>query len=111
MLLNHSFCFVFNSSEADALAMEEMDELDAYMNSIKSGVMDTKTRLRLKGELLHLKMEEKRLLRLVNIARPAMLPPLQPRYYICAVIPQGYLLNYLLQNNTKFSCFFTLIYQ
>ena len=69
-------------TEAEARVSEEVDELDAYMNSIKAGAMDTKTRMRLKGELLKAKAEEQRLRRLVNIARPASLPPLQPRLAI-----------------------------
>ncbi|CAG5127386.1 unnamed protein product [Candidula unifasciata] len=64
--------------EADARASEEMDELEAYMVSIKAGAMDTKTRIQLKGELLRLRAEEQRLRRLVNIAKPASLPPLKP---------------------------------
>ncbi|CAL1536937.1 unnamed protein product [Lymnaea stagnalis] len=65
-------------ADAEALASEEMDELDAYMVSIKAGAMDTKTRMQLKGDLLKLKMEEQKLRKLVNIAKPATLPPLKP---------------------------------
>lgn len=65
-------------AEAEALVSEEMDELDAYMVSIKSGAMDTKTRLQLKGDLMRLKTEEQKLRKLVNIAKPASLPPLKP---------------------------------
>ena len=55
-----------------------MDELDAYMVSIKSGAMDTKTRMQLKGDLMRLKIEEQKLRKLVNIAKPASLPPVKP---------------------------------
>ncbi|XP_035824464.1 kanadaptin isoform X2 [Aplysia californica] len=64
-------------AEADARVSEDIDELDAYMNSIKSGAMDTKTRMRLKGDLLRLRVEEQKLRKLVNIAQPASLPPLK----------------------------------
>lgn len=63
--------------EADAIASEEDDALDAYMTAIKAGVMDTKTRLTLKRELLTLRTEEQRLRHLVNIAKPASLPVLK----------------------------------
>ncbi|RUS69568.1 hypothetical protein EGW08_022669 [Elysia chlorotica] len=65
-------------TEAEALVSEEMDELDAYMVSIKSGAMDTKTRIHLKGDLMRLKTEEQKLRKLVNIAKPASLPPIKP---------------------------------
>ena len=56
---------------------EEMDALDAYMTAIKSGAMDTKTKLKLKRQLLELRQEEQKLRRLVNIAKPAALPDLK----------------------------------
>ena len=64
----------------DAAAMEtsdDMDALDAYMNTIKSGVMDTKTRMKLKRRLLELRPQEQRLRKLVNLTRPASLPELK----------------------------------
>ncbi|PVD25477.1 hypothetical protein C0Q70_13133 [Pomacea canaliculata] len=64
-------------AQADAIASEEDDALDAYMTAIKAGVMDTKTRLTLKRELLTLRTEEQRLRHLVNIAKPASLPVLK----------------------------------
>ncbi|XP_076463473.1 kanadaptin-like [Babylonia areolata] len=64
-------------AQADAMASEEDDALDAYMTAIKAGVMDTKTRLSLKRELLSLRTEEQRLRRLVNLARPADMPELK----------------------------------
>ena len=63
--------------EAAAMESEEMDALDAYMTAIKSGAMDTKTKLKLKRQLLELKQEEQKLRRLVNIAKPAALPDLK----------------------------------
>ena len=53
---------------------EEVDALDAFMSAIKSGTMDTKTRLTLKRRLFEQRKEEQRLQKLVNIARPATLP-------------------------------------
>ncbi|XP_041350933.1 kanadaptin-like isoform X2 [Gigantopelta aegis] len=63
-------------AKADAAVFEdeEEDALDAYMSAIKCGVMDTKTRMSLKRQLIELKKEEIRLRRLVNIAKPATLP-------------------------------------
>ena len=40
------------------------------MHAIKSGAMDTKTRIRLKRELLDLQKEYKRVEKLMNIAKP-----------------------------------------
>ncbi|GFR62225.1 kanadaptin [Elysia marginata] len=71
-------CRMLDKYEAEALVSEEMDELDAYMVSIKSGAMDTKTRMQLKGDLMRLKIEEQKLRKLVNIAKPASLPPIKP---------------------------------
>uniref|UniRef100_A0A2C9M7T7 FHA domain-containing protein n=1 Tax=Biomphalaria glabrata TaxID=6526 RepID=A0A2C9M7T7_BIOGL len=65
-------------ADSEALASDELDELDAYMVSIKSGVMDTKTRMQLKGNLLKLKGEEQKLRKLVNVVKPPTLPPLKP---------------------------------
>ena len=47
------------------------------MTAIKAGVMDTKTRLSLKRELLTLRTEEQRLRKLVNLAKPAAMPELK----------------------------------
>nr|KAG5712913.1 hypothetical protein BaRGS_007510 [Batillaria attramentaria] len=61
----------------EALTNDGEDALDAYMTLLKADVMDTKTRLSLKRELLTLRMEEQRLRRLVNIAKPATLPEIK----------------------------------
>ena len=54
-----------------------MDALDAYMNAIKSGIVDTKTKMALKRQLMELKQEEAKVRKLVNIAKPASLPELK----------------------------------
>ena len=69
--------FLYIVLEAEAAANEEEDALDAYMTAIKAGVMDTKTRLSLKRELLTLRTEEQRLRKLVNLAKPADMPELK----------------------------------
>ncbi|XP_059160552.1 kanadaptin-like isoform X2 [Physella acuta] len=89
-------------ADAEALASEEMDELDAYMVSIKSGAMDTKTRMKLKGDLLKLKVEEQKLRKLVNIAKPALLPPLQPfKPSVTATTPVADVLSRKLHSQQK----------
>lgn len=55
---------------------DDLDALDAYMMAIKSGVMDTKTKMALKRQLMELKQEEMKIRKLVNIAKPASLPEL-----------------------------------
>ncbi|KAL8615990.1 hypothetical protein ACOMHN_014952 [Nucella lapillus] len=64
-------------AQTEAVAGEEDDALDAYMTAIRAGVMDTKTRLSLKRELLTLRTEEQRLRKLVNLSRPADMPVLK----------------------------------
>ena len=53
-----------------------IDALDAFMASIKSGGMDTKTKMALKKEMFALRAEQQKLIKLVNIAKPPDLPPL-----------------------------------
>lgn len=65
-------------AEASAFEYEDVDALDAYMTAIKSGAMDTKTKMKLKCRLLELKQEEQKTRKLVNIAKPASLPELKP---------------------------------
>lgn len=62
-----------------------MDALDAYMSAIKSGVMDTKTKMKLKRQLLELKKEEQKLQRMVNVAKPSALPDLKRFHYFIHV--------------------------
>lgn len=62
------------------LEMENADEdaLDAFMSSLETSALD-KTEIRKKKiDLLNMKKEETRLLKLINIAKPANLPPLKP---------------------------------
>jgi hypothetical protein len=54
-----------------------MDALDAYMSAIKSGTMDTKTRMSIKRSLIDLRKEQQRLSKLVNVAQPAHMPALK----------------------------------
>ncbi|XP_064601680.1 kanadaptin-like [Liolophura sinensis] len=63
--------------DAEAAEANDIDALDAYMLSIKSGAMDTKTKMKLKCRQLELKKEELRLRKLINIAKPASLPELK----------------------------------
>ncbi len=59
-----------NISEQQDMQSDDIDALDAFMKSIKSGVMDTKTRIRLKRELLDLQKDFKRVEKLMNVAKP-----------------------------------------
>ncbi|KAK6180668.1 hypothetical protein SNE40_008674 [Patella caerulea] len=63
--------------EAAKFDGDDIDALDAYMSAIKAGVMDTKTKMQLKRQLIILRTEEMRLRKLVNIAKPASLPDLK----------------------------------
>ena len=54
------------------------DSLDAFMSSIKSGTVHDKTRrAKLKIQKIELKKEQSRLMKLINIARPATLPEIK----------------------------------
>ncbi|WAR04696.1 NADAP-like protein [Mya arenaria] len=61
-------------AQAAAMDSDDVDALDAYMSAIKSGMMDTKTKMKLKTQLMELKQQEQRLRKLVNLAKPATLP-------------------------------------
>ena len=64
-------------AQAAAMEADDVDALDAYMLAIKSGMMDTKTKMKLKRQLMELKQEEQKVRKLVNIAKPASLPELK----------------------------------
>jgi len=53
-----------------------VDALDAFMMSIKSGGMDSKTRIELKRRGVELRQQRTQLERLSALARPCSLPPL-----------------------------------
>ncbi|CAC5356280.1 Kanadaptin [Mytilus coruscus] len=75
-------------SDAAAMDNDDLDALDAYMMAIKSGVMDTKTKMALKRQLMELKQEEMKIRKLVNIAKPASLPELKsPQIVPKALVP------------------------
>ena len=78
-------------AEAAAFENEEVDALDAYMTAIKSGAMDTKTKMKLKCRLMELKQEEQKLRKLVNIAKPASLPELKVPEKKAVVVKTGLL--------------------
>jgi len=61
---------------------EGMDALDAFMMSIKSGGMDSKTRMELKRRRVELRQERVQLQRLTTLARPCTLPPLNDDEYV-----------------------------
>lgn len=55
----------------------EDDELDAYMSSLQSGVVDKKMQSKLQFQLNQMQQEQRRLMKLVEIARPVNLPALE----------------------------------
>ena len=59
-----------------------IDALDAFMMSIKSGGMDSKTRLELKRQAVELRQQRAQLDRLVALARPCSLPPLAAKLVV-----------------------------
>ncbi|KAJ8666909.1 hypothetical protein QAD02_008571 [Eretmocerus hayati] len=54
------------------------DALDAFMSSLGSSTFDKTEMRRMKIDLINLRKEEMQLLKLINIAKPANLPPLKP---------------------------------
>ena len=60
-------------------AAGDADELDAFMTRLSQGAgSDRQQRRQLRARLTRLGSEQARLCRLVNLARPAQLPPLKP---------------------------------
>ena len=60
---------------------ESDDSLEAYMSEIRSGavaVVDGVTRRKLRLRNFELKKDRQRLVRLIEIARPASLPDMKP---------------------------------
>lgn len=55
------------------------DALDAFMSTLKSALPNKSEIIKMKFELQTLRKEEMRLIKLVNIAKPANLPPLEPQ--------------------------------
>ncbi|XP_066580937.1 kanadaptin-like [Prorops nasuta] len=55
---------------------DDEDALDAFMSNLNSTALSKDDKIKIKLELQGLKREEERLVKLVNISRPANLPPL-----------------------------------
>lgn len=69
---------MINFTEAAAVEEEEgLDALDLFMANIKSGAMDTKTKMSLKRRMFDLKQEQMKLQKLANVAKPASLPTIR----------------------------------
>jgi len=66
------------------MADEGLDALDAFMMSIKSGGMDSKTKMELKRRGVELRQQRTQLERLVALARPCNLPPLSTKSVVMA---------------------------
>lgn len=65
-----------NSAEPES---SDEDALDAFMSNLKSVVFNKSEIIKMKLDLQALRKEETRLINLVNIAKPANLPPLKPQ--------------------------------
>lgn len=59
-----------DKTDKQAAVDEGLDELDAFMLSMKSGGLDTKTKFHLKHRLVELKQEKLRFERLIAVAQP-----------------------------------------
>lgn len=64
-----------NASNKEKEAPEE-DALDAFMSSLNSSSLTKNDIAKMKVELQHLRKEEASLIKLLNLTRPANLPPL-----------------------------------
>ncbi|XP_001601225.2 kanadaptin isoform X1 [Nasonia vitripennis] len=67
-----------HKSKQDELNDSNEDALDAFMSTLDSAALDKTEIRKMKIELLNLRKEEMQLLKLINIAKPANLPPLKP---------------------------------
>jgi len=72
-------------TEKASMEEEGVDALDAFMLSIKSGGMDSRTRMELKRRGVELRQQRAQLQRLAAVAKPCSLPPLADRSLICAL--------------------------
>ena len=75
------------------MEQEGVDALDAFMLSIKSGGMDSRTRMELKRRGVELRQQRAQLQGLVAVAKPCSLPPLDDRSLICALCLRHSLAN------------------
>lgn len=62
--------------EATVASPTEEDSLDSYMETLKKPQLEKQTISKLKSELAKLKKEYEQVVKLLNIAKPAELPPL-----------------------------------
>ncbi|XP_034945991.1 kanadaptin [Chelonus insularis] len=67
-----------NDAQKSADSNSNADALDAFMSNLSSAVLNKSDLMKLKMKLLAFKKEEEKLRRLVNIAKPATLPALNP---------------------------------
>ncbi|XP_055338674.1 kanadaptin-like isoform X2 [Paramacrobiotus metropolitanus] len=70
-----------DKNKAASMGDGGVDALDSFMEAIKSGlIMDPKTKIKLRQRLSELKLEEARLIRLINIVKPLDLPAILPSF-------------------------------
>lgn len=68
------------SQSATQSVTEEVDSLESFMAELKQPKLDKEKMMQLKTELVRLKQDHAQVIKLVNIARPADLPPLTTQY-------------------------------
>lgn len=68
------------SQSATQSITEEVDSLESFMAELKQPKLDKEKMMQLKTELVRLKQDHAQVIKLVNIARPADLPPLTTQY-------------------------------
>ncbi|XP_046422207.1 kanadaptin [Neodiprion fabricii] len=80
-----------NAQWQKALEPESSDEdaLDAFMSNLKTVALNKSEIVKMKIELQTLRKEENRLINLVNIAKPANLPPLKPQTSLESTDPEN----------------------
>lgn len=68
--------------ESSKDSKEDEDSLDNFMKELKQTSVDKSMISKLKSDLSKLKIDHKNIIKLVNIAKPVDLPPLQPQYEV-----------------------------
>ncbi|KAL3276335.1 hypothetical protein HHI36_011718 [Cryptolaemus montrouzieri] len=76
------------SNSTNNTSLEE-DSLDAFMKDLKDSKPDKITINKLKSEIAKLKQEHGKIIKLVNLARPASLPPLVPQYNMASAMSKS----------------------
>ena len=79
-------CVCGTVAEKASMEDEGLDALDAFMMSMKSGGMDSRTRMELKRRAVELRQQRVQLERLAAVAKPCSLPPIVSKLVVVTIL-------------------------